>query len=80
MNGEGPNSLALPKQKPGFIFQVAYKKDLGLFDLNKVASRNLGEWEKTEPMACPQIHKYDYSSQMLTELSNLTSDPGGKKY
>lgn len=51
---------------------------MSLSDLNKVANKNLGEWEGIEPMARPQIHKYIYSGQMFIELGNLTSDPREK--
>ena len=33
------------------------------------------EWEKNEPMACPQIHKYINPGQMFISLRNLTPAP-----
>ena len=64
-----------PTPKLEFIFKVALKGNLSLFDSNTVANRNVVEWERNEPMACPQIHKYINPGQMFISLRNLTPAP-----
>lgn len=64
-----------PTPKFEFIFKVALKGNLSLFDSNTVANRNVVEWEENEPMASPQIHKYINPGQMFISLRKLTPAP-----